>query len=318
MIGTASTPNSFILRYQFFVALYHVVSGEIEGECLLQQQLKQGRVQPEDLTSEVAENFCKKGILQIKEEGTACCDSTCGECGGADCAERPGGQERCCGGAILKSGKVCTSADDVACVVKPLPDQEQSESFKVDDYILVTDSNTPYGEWVGTVTSVDPLQVDGKLVNKVADSDLIILPITKAPTHFKICHGSHALDHSGTSGSEMANCFRVCGKDPKCTHFTIFHGSNGCRTFSDCSKTGVTGDGYEGPRTFAMTRAPVQSPDMTQVIGKTARYRCNGKPSEKQGNLGKGMSSFECRQACMGSTSCKAAVYHMPKGTCTQ
>jgi len=202
--------------------------------------------------------------------------------------------------------------------VKPLPDQEQSESFKVDDYVLVKEGSD---EWTGIVTSVDPLKVDGKLVNKVPDSDLIILPIKKASKHFKICHGNHALTTFGSSGDETAGCFRKCDEDPKCTHFTIFEHSNGCRTFSGCSETGVTGDGFEGPRTFAMTRAPVQSPDMTQVIGQTARYRCDGKPagpSEKWGNLGEEMSSFECRQACMGSTSCEFAVYRMPKGTCTQ
>ena len=50
------------------------------------------------------------GILDPKERGSsghACCTRSCGQCGGSDCGDRPGGNADCCGGAIHSSGRQC-------------------------------------------------------------------------------------------------------------------------------------------------------------------------------------------------------------------
>ena len=56
--------------------------------------------------------YCLLGVLNI--EGTKCCPASCGTCGGAGCAERPGGWEVCCTGSLTEP---CLNGDDVACVV---------------------------------------------------------------------------------------------------------------------------------------------------------------------------------------------------------
>ena len=61
---------------------------------------------------------CEDGILGGKTStGQVCCAASCGVCGGAGCAQLPGGAENCCGGGIEASGKICEDADDVACML---------------------------------------------------------------------------------------------------------------------------------------------------------------------------------------------------------
>lgn len=77
-----------------------------------------------------APDFCRDGTLGAS--GTICCGSSCnGKCGGDGCGGLPGGSAQCCTGTIKKSGKMCQSGDDVACimpggVVNPAPKPEPS------------------------------------------------------------------------------------------------------------------------------------------------------------------------------------------------
>ena len=49
------------------------------------------------------------------EEGSACCASSCGTCGGLGCDRRPGGAANCCIGQITE---VCGSGQDAPCVTR--------------------------------------------------------------------------------------------------------------------------------------------------------------------------------------------------------
>ena len=47
-----------------------------------------------------------------------CCGQECEDiCGGQNCNSIPGGAINCCIGNIRKSSKICTSDEDVACVI---------------------------------------------------------------------------------------------------------------------------------------------------------------------------------------------------------
>merc|ERR1712087_321126 len=56
--------------------------------------------------------FCQAGIPQ----GSACCPSSCGGCGGTGCSQFPGGYQLCCGAHVRNAARACTSSYDVGCV----------------------------------------------------------------------------------------------------------------------------------------------------------------------------------------------------------
>ena len=59
---------------------------------------------------------CSAGVLHPSSR--VCCNATCGLCGGRGCSSRPGGAPQCCMPAILRTGRVCESRADVACILR--------------------------------------------------------------------------------------------------------------------------------------------------------------------------------------------------------
>ncbi len=55
--------------------------------------------------------------------GHACCEESCGTCGGSGCAGRPGGADSCCVGNIMSANRSCT--DNLAPCVLPDPKCER-------------------------------------------------------------------------------------------------------------------------------------------------------------------------------------------------
>ena len=49
---------------------------------------------------------CEYGI----KNQNICCPLSCGECGGAGCGQRPGGQGSCCTSGVLETAKLCSSS----------------------------------------------------------------------------------------------------------------------------------------------------------------------------------------------------------------
>merc|ERR1719444_433120 len=62
--------------------------------------------------------------------------------------------------------------------------------------------------------------------------------------------------------------------------------------------------------------SPVPLPCRMQLAAIPAGQRCKGKPVGGWGNLGKGLTADECKQACLAEDSCNFATYK--KGTCSQ
>ena len=58
---------------------------------------------------------CTAGVQHPNRQ--VCCNATCGLCGGHGCSRRPGGPRQCCMPAILRTGRVCESRADVACIL---------------------------------------------------------------------------------------------------------------------------------------------------------------------------------------------------------
>jgi len=59
---------------------------------------------------------CSAGVVHPSRQ--VCCNATCGLCGGHGCSGRPGGPRECCMPAILRTGRVCESRADVACILR--------------------------------------------------------------------------------------------------------------------------------------------------------------------------------------------------------
>ena len=59
---------------------------------------------------------CTAGVQHPSRQ--VCCNATCGLCGGHGCSGRPGGPRQCCMPAILRTGRVCESRADVACILR--------------------------------------------------------------------------------------------------------------------------------------------------------------------------------------------------------
>ena len=59
--------------------------------------------------------WCASGVLA--HDGVVCCDKSCGQCGGEDCAGLPGGAEHCCLAIITSMAVPCSSYADTACVL---------------------------------------------------------------------------------------------------------------------------------------------------------------------------------------------------------
>ena len=60
------------------------------------------------------DNLCERGIFG----GEACCEASCGVCGGTGCDQRPGGGAACCGGEILKANRSCDT-HAAPCAINP-------------------------------------------------------------------------------------------------------------------------------------------------------------------------------------------------------
>jgi hypothetical protein len=63
---------------------------------------------------------CETGILR----NGACCEASCGECGGVGCSQRPGGTDSCCTGAINASNVFCTGATPPCIVTQLTPNAD--------------------------------------------------------------------------------------------------------------------------------------------------------------------------------------------------
>ena len=59
---------------------------------------------------------CSAGVVHPTHQ--VCCNATCGLCGGHGCSGRPGGPRQCCMPAILRTGRVCESRAEVACILR--------------------------------------------------------------------------------------------------------------------------------------------------------------------------------------------------------
>jgi len=64
-----------------------------------------------------ASTWCASGWLA--HDGVVCCDKTCGQCGGDNCASLPGGAEHCCLAVIESMAVACSSYTDTACLLPP-------------------------------------------------------------------------------------------------------------------------------------------------------------------------------------------------------
>ena len=64
-----------------------------------------------------ASTWCASGWLA--HDGVVCCDKTCGQCGGDNCARLPGGAEHCCLAIIESMAVPCSSYTDTACLLPP-------------------------------------------------------------------------------------------------------------------------------------------------------------------------------------------------------
>ena len=58
---------------------------------------------------------CSAGVQHPSRQ--VCCSAACGLCGGRGCSSRPGGPRQCCMPPILRTGRVCESRADVACIL---------------------------------------------------------------------------------------------------------------------------------------------------------------------------------------------------------
>ncbi len=59
---------------------------------------------------------CSNGLPGVEQEGI-CCDINCGECGGAGCADRPGGASDCCANHIQDRGLLCSVSGQAPCII---------------------------------------------------------------------------------------------------------------------------------------------------------------------------------------------------------
>ena len=71
--------------------------------------------EPADDEEMVSSTWCASGFLA--HDGVVCCDRTCGQCGGDNCANLPGGAEHCCLAIITSMAVPCSSYTDTACLL---------------------------------------------------------------------------------------------------------------------------------------------------------------------------------------------------------
>ena len=62
--------------------------------------------------------------------GTACCASSCGECGGGGCSARPGGSSQCCTSSIIAAARLCDTYDP-PCVIRSAWSVPGTDSDKI-------------------------------------------------------------------------------------------------------------------------------------------------------------------------------------------
>lgn len=63
-----------------------------------------------------AQVVCSNGLPGF-ETADVCCPEECGQCGGIDCGDLPGGQENCCTGYIDENGDNCSDTNTAPCIV---------------------------------------------------------------------------------------------------------------------------------------------------------------------------------------------------------
>ncbi|MBN2802347.1 MAG: hypothetical protein JXR91_04560 [Deltaproteobacteria bacterium] len=103
-----------------------------------------------DLTGTDNED-CSDGIANIAN--TVCCALSCGTCGGAGCAQLPGGAENCCAGTIIDNGILCDNSN-APCISDPsaiTPDDTESTDSATEGSCVFEDVSTLY-----TQTGTDP------------------------------------------------------------------------------------------------------------------------------------------------------------------
>lgn len=120
---------------------------------------------------------CAAGVAAAS--GTECCaDAECGGiCGGDGCGIRAGGAALCCDGTIAKTGRVCTSADDVGCVLTdPRPgDLVRAHAFASEEgMVRVLVVNKDFNATKPTAVSVTIPQPDGR-PKQVRNASLLVL-----------------------------------------------------------------------------------------------------------------------------------------------
>merc|ERR1711871_1378093 len=62
--------------------------------------------------------YCAVGLVSYSNGVEYCCASSCGQCGGDGCHERPGGSNLCCVGNIISNDITCARQSSVGCVVR--------------------------------------------------------------------------------------------------------------------------------------------------------------------------------------------------------
>ena len=69
--------------------------------------------------------WCDTGLWGLGGADGVCCPSSCGKCGGLDCAELPGGHASCCPAGLIAAGHYCTTIEETSCLIPnvgvPLP-----------------------------------------------------------------------------------------------------------------------------------------------------------------------------------------------------
>jgi hypothetical protein len=72
-------------------------------------------------------SYCRAGINVTLDShsqavtgggGLACCPTTCGQCGGGGCEDRPGGADQCCVYGLVAANNTCEDEISVGCIVR--------------------------------------------------------------------------------------------------------------------------------------------------------------------------------------------------------
>jgi len=155
--------------------------------------------------SAVGTAFCQGGTLGVQGMSRVCCSQSCKTCGhGAPCGDLPGnGTKRkkgCCLPHILKTGRVCKTKDDTACVVPDIPALEAPD--------------TPL--WLAAPNTTDPSErcrVTSSIIvaKEAAATQARIDPNSTAKWHPMLCSKGLLVEQTATTpalccAKQCANC----------------------------------------------------------------------------------------------------------------